>query len=109
MPLTASEKEVTRAILSYLTEEETFFLAETVSQRMVQATSLPEAVDIILEFSHDFEQLLKRQKMKREYLLRFIMENRLPHYRTKPGQFETLKIHFPTSEGVSEVSERANE
>ena len=31
------------------------------------------------------------------------------HYGTKPGHFETLKIHFPTSEGVSEVSERANE
>ena len=33
------------------------------------------------------------------------------HYGTKPGQFETSKIHFPTSEGVSEVSgvsERAN-
>ena len=31
------------------------------------------------------------------------------HYGTKLGHFETLKIHFPTSEGVSEVSERANE
>ena len=31
------------------------------------------------------------------------------HYGTKPGHFETLKIHCPTSEGVSEVSERANE
>ena len=31
------------------------------------------------------------------------------HYGTKSGHFETLKIHFPTSEGVSEVSERANE
>ena len=26
------------------------------------------------------------------------------HYGTKPGQFETSKIHFPTSEGVSGVS-----
>ena len=26
------------------------------------------------------------------------------HYGTKPVHFETLKIHFPTSEGVSEVS-----
>ena len=26
------------------------------------------------------------------------------HYGTKPGHFETSKIHFPTSEGVSEVS-----
>ena len=33
------------------------------------------------------------------------------HYGTKPSHFETSKIHFPTSEGVSEVSgasERAN-
>ena len=31
------------------------------------------------------------------------------YYGTKPGHYETSKIHFPTSEGVSEVSERANE
>ena len=31
------------------------------------------------------------------------------HYGTKPGHFETSKIHCPTSEGVSKVSERANE
>ena len=31
------------------------------------------------------------------------------HYGTKSGHFKTSKIHFPTSEGVSEVSERANE
>ena len=30
------------------------------------------------------------------------------HYATKPGHFETSIIHFPTSEGVSEVSKRAN-
>ena len=31
------------------------------------------------------------------------------HYETKPGHLETSKIHFPKSEGVSEVSERASE
>ena len=31
------------------------------------------------------------------------------HYGTKPGHFETSKIHCPTSEGVSEVSEWVNE
>ena len=31
------------------------------------------------------------------------------HYGTKPGHFETSIIHFPTSSGVSKVSERANE
>ena len=31
------------------------------------------------------------------------------HYGKKPGHFETSKIDFPTSEGVGDVSERANE
>ena len=30
------------------------------------------------------------------------------HYGTKPGHFEASRIHSPTSEGVSEVSKRAN-
>ena len=33
--------------------------------------------------------------------------NKALHYGTKPGHSDTSKIHFPTSEGVSEVSERA--
>ena len=37
------------------------------------------------------------------------MDGKTAHYGTKPGQFETLIIHFPTSEGVSDVSERVNE
>ena len=49
MPLSESEKAVTRTILSYLTEEETFFLAETVSQRIVQAQTLQEAEDVVLQ------------------------------------------------------------
>ena len=36
-------------------------------------------------------------------------ESMILHHGKKPGHFETSKIHFPTSEGVSEVSERANE
>ena len=32
-------------------------------------------------------------------------EEKAMHCGTKPGHFETSKIHFPTSEGVSEVSE----
>ena len=30
------------------------------------------------------------------------------HYGTRPGRFETSKIHFPTSEGVSKVSDQVN-
>ena len=29
------------------------------------------------------------------------------HYGTKPAHFDISKIHFPTNEGVSEVSERS--
>ena len=31
-------------------------------------------------------------------------ENEPSHYGAKPGHFETEIIHFPTSEGVNEVS-----
>ena len=33
----------------------------------------------------------------------------MAHYGTKPGHFKDIKFHFPTSEGLSEVSERASE
>ena len=36
-------------------------------------------------------------------------DDRTAHYGTKPGYIGTSKIHFPTSEGVSEMSKRANE
>ena len=38
-----------------------------------------------------------------------VIKRQSKHYGTKSGHFKTSKIHFPTSEGVSEVSERANE
>ena len=34
----------------------------------------------------------------------FVLFHSPVHYGTKPGHFETSIIHFPTSEGVSEVS-----
>ena len=51
----------------------------------------------------------RRREMRRRSHLRWVVNSAAAHYGTKPGHFETLKIHFPTSEGVSEVSKRANE
>jgi len=90
MPLTEAEKAATRTILTYLSDEETVFLAETVSQRIVRAQTPAEAAEVIVEFSNDFEQLLKRQKMKREYLQRFIIENRLPNRECINAEKRTL-------------------
>ena len=44
------------------------------------------------------EEEEEEQKEKQETVL----------YGTKSSHFETSKIHFPTSEGVSEVNKRAN-
>ena len=38
-----------------------------------------------------------------------VVEKAAVLYATKPGHFETSKIHFPTSKEVSKVSERASE
>ena len=47
--------------------------------------------------------------MTEEETFRQILEAEPLHSGTKPGHFESSIIHFPTSKGVSKVSERANE
>lgn len=74
--LSDTEIGATRAILTYLSADETFALADTVSQRIVKPNSLEEAVDVIVEFSTDFKQFLTRQKIKREYLICYVRDNR---------------------------------
>ena len=48
-------------------------------------------------------------KMRDDGVVASDVSPRTSHYGKKPGHFETSKIHFPTCEPVSEVSERANE
>ena len=46
--------------------------------------------------------------MTEEEMFRQILEAEPLHSGTKPGHFESSIIHFPTIEGMSEVSERAS-
>ena len=64
----------------------------------------------VLQFG-DFSTKICRQRRFQQIhgCLRIRREYMVAHYGTKPGHFETSKIHFPTSEGVSEVSKQANE
>ena len=58
----------------------------------------------------EMEGQTRRSSQGRHGLARLYLDSTRPtHYGTKTGHFETSKIHFPTSDGVSEVSERANE
>ena len=59
-------------------------------------------------------QTRQRREGKNTHLKKYVQAVRgIPtrpfHYGTKPGHFETSKIRFPTSQGVSKVSKRANE
>ena len=92
----------------------------------------PDYVHYVELYGHEMARKLFRlhvKKLKEEFVerKRALYLQRLPHalrdvfpdsasgedegrhYGTKPGHFETSKIHFPTNKGVSEVSERANE
>ena len=75
---------------------------------------LPSRFHLLLGFGQLVILGEKMMKMRPRMTVReTLLLDRLPirpaHYGTKLGHFETSIIHFPTSEGVSEVSEQANE
>ena len=59
----------------------------------------------------EFKELpeFEQKKIHRLLELDYFPGNLFCHSTSKPGHFETTMIYFPTSKGVSEVSERANE
>ena len=85
-------------------------------RRGASPTTIPHDVDERVAIVHPMSPITPAgiQEMPQEEFVFHGVEEQQPqpdamHYGSKPGHFETSKIHFPTSEGVSEVSKRANE
>ena len=61
--------------------------------------------------AHTMARITQPKRVNPNVVVVFTAISAVVHYGTKPGHFETSKIYFPTSEGVSEVSgasERGN-
>ena len=86
------------------------FISKGLSETLHQISSIvgsPASTQLLRKIS-DFITSWKANDLDQDTVGCAMVLNSPLHYGTKRGHFETSKIHFPKSEGVSEVSERAN-
>ncbi|CAN2387666.1 apoptotic process [Pristimantis euphronides] len=70
--LSAREKEGCRRLLAQLDIEELFSVAETVTNRLIHVFSRDEAFDAIIIYSKSAEELLKRRKVHRGAIFKYL-------------------------------------
>ncbi|XP_073473107.1 uncharacterized protein C3orf38 homolog [Aquarana catesbeiana] len=75
--LSAREKEGCRRLLEGLDTAELFSVAETVTNRLICVYSREEAIDAILVYSKDAKELLKRRKVHRDAIFKYLAAEKL--------------------------------
>ncbi|KAG8590773.1 hypothetical protein GDO81_006890 [Engystomops pustulosus] len=76
--LSAREKEGCRRLLAQLDIEDLFSVAETVTSRLIHVFSREEAFDAIVTYSKSAEELLKRRKVHRSAIFKYLAEENVP-------------------------------
>ncbi|XP_075710581.1 uncharacterized protein C3orf38 homolog [Rhinoderma darwinii] len=71
--LTPREKEGCRRLLTHLDIEDLFSVAETVTNRLIHVFSKEEAFDAIVTYSKSAEELLKRRKVHRSAIFKYLV------------------------------------
>ncbi|XP_069800933.1 uncharacterized protein C3orf38 homolog [Dendropsophus ebraccatus] len=70
--LSGREKEGCRRLLAQLDTEDLFSVADTVTNRMIHIFSKEEAIDAIITYSKSAEELLKRRKVHRSAIFKYL-------------------------------------
>lgn len=70
--LNAREQEGCRRLLALLDTEDLFSVAETVTNRLIHVFSKEEAFDAIIIYSKNAEELLKRRKVHRNAIFKYL-------------------------------------
>ncbi|XP_063812370.1 uncharacterized protein C3orf38 homolog isoform X2 [Pseudophryne corroboree] len=75
--LSGREKECCRRLLALLDTQDLISIAETVTNRMIHVLSREEAIDAILSYSKDATELLKRRKVHRSVIFKYLDEEKI--------------------------------
>ncbi|XP_075053160.1 uncharacterized protein C3orf38-like isoform X2 [Mixophyes fleayi] len=70
--LSAREKEGCRLLLEHLDTQDVLAIAETVTNRMIHVFSREDATDAILSYSKNATELLKRRKVHRSAIFKYL-------------------------------------
>ncbi|XP_051636213.1 uncharacterized protein C3orf38 homolog [Manacus candei] len=76
--LSERERAGCRALLELLSTEELMALTDTVTSRMVHPESRQEAIHAILVYSQNVEELLRRRKVYREIIFKYLAAQGIP-------------------------------
>ncbi|KAK3586822.1 hypothetical protein CHS0354_020038 [Potamilus streckersoni] len=70
--LSDAEKLGFHTLLCLLNDDELMSLVSTVTKRQIQVYSRKEAIEALLTYTENASELLRRKKMKREYLFKYL-------------------------------------
>uniref|UniRef100_UPI00358FF360 uncharacterized protein C3orf38 homolog n=1 Tax=Myxine glutinosa TaxID=7769 RepID=UPI00358FF360 len=96
------ERDGCAEMLNQLTDEELSALKDTVTQRCVVSDSREDAMEAILTYSKNAEDFLCRQKLRRDIILRYMMQNRVVLDPKATKQILVKKVlNYWVEEGIS--------
>ncbi|XP_076018143.1 uncharacterized protein C3orf38 homolog [Genypterus blacodes] len=75
--LSQTERDGCKKILKMMSKSDIFSLADTVTNKMIVVENTREAIGAILSYSKDAEELLKRKKVQRELIFRYLASERV--------------------------------
>uniref|UniRef100_A0A9J8A6C9 Uncharacterized protein n=1 Tax=Cyprinus carpio carpio TaxID=630221 RepID=A0A9J8A6C9_CYPCA len=70
--LSMKEQSGCRKLLRLLALDDLFALKDTVTNRLIAVESTQEAIEAIITYSQDAEELLKRKKVHREVIFKYL-------------------------------------
>ncbi|KAL0963559.1 hypothetical protein UPYG_G00307980 [Umbra pygmaea] len=72
--LSPTERKGFQKMLNIMSKDDILSLCDTVTNKLIAVESLTEAVEAILSFTQDAEELLKRKKMHREIIFKYLAQ-----------------------------------
>nr|XP_009302849.1 uncharacterized protein C3orf38 homolog isoform X2 [Danio rerio] len=70
--LSTKEQIECRKLIALLPLDDLFALKDTVTNRLIAVESSEEAIEAIIAYSQDAEELLKRKKMHRDVIFKYL-------------------------------------
>ncbi|XP_060732374.1 uncharacterized protein C3orf38 homolog [Tachysurus vachellii] len=76
--MSKKESDGCRKLLKLLSEDDILSLNDTVTNRLIPAESPREAIEAIIAYSQSAEELLKRKKVNREVIFKYLAAEKVP-------------------------------
>ncbi|KAK3543716.1 hypothetical protein QTP70_027217 [Hemibagrus guttatus] len=99
--MSKKESDGFRKLLKLLPEDDLFALNDTVTNRLIPAASTSEAIEAIIAYSQTAEELLKRKKVHRDVIFKYLASEKV-HLNPNSDKHQLVKTTLELWTSVSE-------